>query len=799
MIHRAATSLLLALFLGGIALPAEMPAPPVPQQELQGALRHRRFEQDCFAAETQQMEHELPRLGKLQDYAFDPNSPMPDAQEGECVAVADGGLLFDNAQSCLSYIGNVRVNDSRVQLRAAHRFFIRLPQNDKEEQAKKELIGETKPTKNAPTPEQIPAPAAGSTPPHSADTQAAHAPRPQEKVEGEPAQILAENAAVDLRNDKFLLEGRKAQPSLSLTRGGDLLLLDCAADGTPAKIYGNYQGDVLLQGRNIIFVWHNEAGEEWRLECESGPMYYQASIHCLVALGKTRISSPSSTLESHRALYIVFTPDAEATAAAKKTKSPFSQFTSMRFKDVDYMDAYGEVKLTMAAEGERPAGNVQGEAMHYEAATGECLIEGNPCRLAYGANTLVTQGYVKLLSNGDTIIQGNDIGGDYERPLTKDPQAPLVPGKWRAKGPITYRAGANCITAPEGFTAQDEHGSFHCTGQADIYLTAQKEAKPKPAPRGIRMPNLAIARQNGISRIVITGNVRMHNDATPDTPECDLRCDFADANLETTVCTLLSFNGRSAYARYGQYELDAASASDGQAEVKLLENGDISASGSHLRAALPGEKGLTTIDCDKFMHLARESALLTLGENSRINSPDGILTARAELQAELMPGESAFKAPANRPQLSYNYSGLRRASTPAGGTLRSAQASMQCTGAIDFELKEGADLTGDKGARAAIRSASAKGKVMLAGKDSTGRLIRASGDRLDYDAPTDSFKLSGKVVTLVDEYNTHTAYGDGACITIDPNNNVHITGAHQITTADKVRHQIELQKKTNKK
>ena len=785
--RRAYTSIvlfLMALACGGERLAAAaLPEPPVAQKEIEAVIENRRQAQDYFAAGVRQLEHNLSQLGGLEKYQYDPAAPMPEMVDGQSAVVADAGLLFDNAQSALSYIGNVRLNDPRVQLRAARRLYIRLP-----EKTKTEARAAATPAKAATPSAAAQRPAAQASAPKPA------APTEAPKKESQPmipGLIVAESAAVDLLDSKFLFEGFAAKPSLTFTRGQDSVTIDREPQGGVAKVFGDHQGDVFFQGSQITFIWHDQEGGEWKLVASEGPVYYHAGRHCLIALGKARLTSPRYTMDSKRALYIVLAPEEAAEASG-----PFAQFMSMRFKDVESLHAFGEVQLTSAATGGQPASSVRGEALYYAAASGECRVIGDPCSLAFGSNTLVTHGMVELLGNGDALVNGSSITGEYERPFATTPSGgQTIRGSYTAAGPITYDVKTNSIVFPSGFRAVDAHGRFLCKGRVEVYLKAQ-ETPAKPAARErMRLPNLTVARQSDVSRLVARESVRMHSDASADMEAYDLACEILDADVESGAAMLDSKPSGVVMVRYGTHELTAQAEQGDVSRVRLLPNGDIAADGSKISAKIPGENGLTTVTCTQSMLLQREQNILILGPLSRIASPDAILTARAELTAHLTPGDKPSRAPARYPHLSYNFTGLHRATTPRGGTLRTTQASMQCEGAIEIEMKPDAQIQASQDVRQNIRTASAVSHVMVAGKDADGRLLRGEGDSITFDAASGNFYLRGRVVTLVDEFNTHTASGKGACITIDPQNNVHITGEKQITTATKLKAQLDKQKK----
>ena len=89
--------------------------------------------------------------------------------------------------------------------------------------------------------------------------------------------------------------------------------------------------------------------------------------------------------------------------------------------------------------------------------------------------------------------------------------------------------------------------------------------------------------------------------------------------------------------------------------------------------------------------------------------------------------------------------------------------------------------------------------VAVAGKDNTGRLLRATGDMLTIDAATGNKVLTGQRVTLGDAHNTHIITGKDAGIHIDARNNIKITGSKHTTHATKVREQLNKQNNTKSK
>ena len=101
--------------------------------------------EDSLQADLQQMklfaklaaaaQENIASLGSLPPAPFDPRSAMPEAPKGMSAAETDGGLFFDNDNSTLTYVGNVRFNDPRLRLRAANRVYLILPPSEKNEAA----------------------------------------------------------------------------------------------------------------------------------------------------------------------------------------------------------------------------------------------------------------------------------------------------------------------------------------------------------------------------------------------------------------------------------------------------------------------------------------------------------------------------------------------------------------------------------------------------------------------------------------------------------------------------------------
>lgn len=726
-------------------------------------------EMQLWEQQVEEEEAALSSLGSLPNAPFDPCSEMPSIAPGESAILADGGMYFNNFKSCLIYVGNVRLSDAHVRLRSAHRLFLLLPEKDKKAAAE-EISDADRPAHNAP---QSPTPATTS---QNLDSQ-------QESAQ--PVEVLTQNAAVDVPGNRVLLQGLPGSPSLTFQRGEDTLTVQPQANGQPAKAYADKSGNVLLVGTRFVGRM-SYGGESYELTAQQGPVEFDAAARTVTIHGPATLKSGRGELQCTRLMRISFAPGETLT---KPSNEPFSQFANMRFGPVEKAEAHGEVVCTMPEQEGRPPARATGERLTYDGSTGACRMLGAPCTLAYGKQSLSTSGEICLKPNGDASVTGSDIAGTYERPVSNAKSSATIIGSFSTRGPILYNAADNCVSLPAGIDAQDDLANFSCTGNADIFLLRKEGTPPPRKPNG---PNLMIVQQCGVARLHALGNVKLHSAATDSQPPINILCDSLKADAVHGTAHLLAQDGRAASLQYGSYSLCAQSPSSRIAEVQTLDNGDLLANGDVVLTKLPGDKGTTTVTCSKNLFLERERGLLFLGPQSVIDSPDGIMTAVAKLEAELLPGPpSAHPRFPKYPHLDYNFTGLRSADTSQGGTLRTAKASMQCDGPIHLRMAPGPA----KSFRDALEQASARRHVRLAGKNAEGKLMRADGDSLDFDHSTGNIYLRGSRVTLMDEYNTHVASGRGACVIIDPKNNVHISGEHQTTTANRIHQQINSRQK----
>lgn len=751
------------------------------------------------------------------DAAAFENSSMPQGNPGETVAEADGGMLFDAENSRVTYINNVRVNDARARLRCSRRLYVQFPQSslaDRQDGAQNALKGNKKatPASSPAAKKQAASAPSKATPTAPAPTKAKpstllpvpEAEQPTElpgipvatapatmqmPINEEPLDITTEEAVVDTKRNCILLIGSKTKsPGIHLRRGRDEITLHPTRRGAAPIIMADDNGDIMLKSGRLHIVWQDKDGATNELKSEAETVYYRSAEHSLLIAGKSQLRTARGTLKFDKGALVVLEP---GSTPAKHKDGFMSQFTNVSVSGVAYAEAWGNVIATAPKNGTHMASEIRGEHLVYDAKTGTCLTEGKNCRLVYGKNNLQTNGSLRLEANGDILLEGAEITGSYERPAPQKGQA-AIQGSFRSAGSLVFTAANGTITAPKGITLKDAYSDFSCTGP--LVLTLQREDKQSTAPKWGNM-NLAIAQYTDISHARATGNVILHHGEVAGSPDTELRAAEADVNMLTGEATLTAASGQQAILRSKGYEIAAQSAQK-PSQVELAANGDIHIAGEQINATLQANNGTARIHARQSLHLNRESGKLSIGPQSRITSPDGIMTANGSLTVTLRrtPAVQARPILPRFPHLVYNYDGLEKAHTQQGGTLQTAQASMQCNGPITVHMNAN-PAANDSSPTAAISYASAEGSVALAGKDSTGRIISATGDKITLDGRTGEKRLSGSKVTLADAFNTHTAYGPGASVIIDKKNNARISGSRHTTTATRIHNQIEQQKK----
>lgn len=704
------------------------------------------------------------------------DTSMPEIAEGETVAVSDGGMVFDALNSRVTYLDNVRVNDAAARLRCSERLYIQFPKSEKEKKT-------SEPAAEAP----IAAVEEQAAPAEPEKTAALAEPTPLAgRSEAKPAElpvcIEARDAVVDTVLNCVLLRGsEKPGEALRLSRGDDYAVLTPAADGSAPQVYAAPNGDIMISCGSLELKWKDSRARECRLKAEARMIYFRSEDNTLVIDGRAEICTPDGELRFDEGAEISFAGTVE------KTRGFMGQFTGKRLGDIAFAEARGNVAATAPAAENRAAASAYGDVLRYRAETGECEVLGRTCRLVYGSNELRADDSLKLHANGDITLSGSEINGIYERESARKGE-PLR-GTLHSAGKLVFCAADGTVFAPNGIDLRDEQCDFSCSGAMVLRLTSRPEKKETPAYGNL---NLAVARYSGISQAHATGGVSLRYIETPGQEGLTLLADDAELNLATGEALLTSAAGKEALLSYNGYSMKAVSP-DAVSTVQLLADGDICVNGSLIESVLPGEKAATEITTHRLLRLERASGKLSMGENTCLKSSEGVLTTKGAVSAELAAGapEKARPVLPDYPHLVYNFSGLKNAATEQGGTVRTPQVSMQCEGAISvlMDSNPAADNS-----MAGIRYATAERKVALAGKDSQGRIIRATGDRLVLDAATGQKRLTGNSVTLADAYNLHTAYGPSAAVTLDRNNNARITGSRQVSTATRISDQIEKQK-----
>jgi len=735
-------------------------------------------------------------VGTLPPPAENPDISMPERSETDSVAVADGGLLFDANNFRLVYINNVRVADRRLEMRCSDKLYIQFTRESiskGKNSAQGAIISQPgSRAESAPISAPVaPAPKArptttipAATPP--APRAAAKPTKPQL-----PLCVTAANALVDAsRNITFLEGAATGSTDLLLTRGEDEVRLS-TADGSTAAILADSNGDIFMTSGSIDIKWKDAKGHPCSLHNDEGVAYYRAETRELYLQGPTTIITADGTLTSTR--HITIALNITEDPGAKSSFMP--QFSGLRVEGIRNFTAEGDVKLTRPANGSSPASEVLGDIITYDGQTGEVTASGKTTSFIYGEQRITTNGSLHLAGNGDITLLGETIEGVYTRPAGGTDGSPLT-GTFHTSGTITYTAATHIIAFPNGLSASDPLSNINIGGRVELLMQEAADRKV-PTRENVGMLNLAIARYDDIATVHAMGGISLTHRDSPDEQGLTMIGDEATLDFRNAEATLTAAPGKSATLRYNGHMLAATSAGS-VSSLYLAPNGDLTMKGDSLHAVIPGKKKPSTATCTDHLILLRESGSLKLGPSCKVSAEEGILTANSELTLTLYPGPAEKNVPIlpRYPHLIFNYAGLHTADTAKGGTVQTAKGSMQCSGPIHVDMSPEGDSDSPL---SSVRRITASGNVAIAGRDSGGRLLRATGDHLLITGANGMKILSGSQVILQDANSTHIASGKGARIEVDGKNNIRIKGARQSTRATRIKDQIDKNKKKKKK
>lgn len=766
----------------------------------------------------------------------DGESPMPTSEEGKAIIESDGALLFDVRHSRLVYVNGVRLNAGSLQLRASRQLQIQL-----ERRAVDAKVAESN---DALAAGELPFTGADGTAPgkrgqngrepgsgeRTDATPSAPESPPADPSTADPYLISTTNALVDTETNRILLSTSGSLEPIVVENSRHRLEITPSAEAR-GSLLGDEQGNILAEGSHITVQGIDSDGKPYRLDAEHGIACYSAAARQLSVVGPCRFSSADGTLSCRDGLTVTFdeAPDrpghqAKADKTGKAGKGFMGQFADMKLGSISQADARGDVRFSAVATAERPSMKLSSQSLHYDARLGECLAEGDSCRIEYGNNTLSKATGIHLAPNGDITALGQHLEGSYERPAPRNgaqtAPASLI-GSFSARDELRFTASDGCIRTRNGLTVRDDETDFSCDGPVTIRLGREGKAGsalPRKQTGGL---NLAIAGYNSLKGIEASRNVRLVHTPLPaaegkksqtssqtyvisgEDVRADLEKGTASVRADDEALVSFGANSITVTAR------DGANATE--QSIIIDEQGDICATGGSISAAFESDKGPARARCLDLLRLTRADNLITTGSEVFLESPQGRFTARGPVELELdpappkdSPSEAAGQAAQSeggtaasadtRPQafahLTFNYVGLRRLHTEQGGTARTPDASLQCSGLIDVTLVPYGGKAADPSV-APIDKATLSGDVAVLYRDASGRLVRATGDRLEIDAAAGEKVLSGRRVTLSDSNNIHISEGAGAAVRIDRRNNARITGSRQSTTATNIQSQTE--------
>ena len=800
--------------LSALAVPAALAATPTPAPEWLVPLRadaQRLVEQ--WQAASAEVDAALPGLVAPQadaDDADTADNEMPELAEGDTLASCRGGLMFDNANSTLIYLDRVQLLDERLRLLAEHRLFVKLRSMDPRPDAAQK-------TEESPT--------QGVQDVQRDITERAR--RVPQQLRGGRITIETTEAVADTASNILLLRSPARGIPVLVAQGRNSIRIQ-PQEGREALLVADAAGNVFMDGAHISLRWVDDEGREGKMECAGGSITYHAATHTLHLPGLTTMEHPRGTFQSESALTVVLQPDPDA---GKPGDSYLSQFAKMSFKGVESVAVHqGSAKFDGYA--------ASGELLQYNARTGACLVNGPNASLTYNANT-ITADRIALDESGNIAIDGNDVRMAYERPSRQNADTKLH-GTVRC-GALQFDAATGKVTTQAPIAIRDDELDFAAQGPTE--LTLRRAENPRPRPDAL--PSFALAEYDGVATLTAHRGVRLA--AKSEQGDVVVMGDEVQADLVRQEATVTASGDNPLVVQGSGFRAAAqtAAGADAHSFLQMTEQGEITLSGSHISIehtpdgqapsaivalspqppaelhvnaagdiSLKGEDiGIETHDsagnsvkavCRGSLTLEKEAGRLVTGSATRMQAAQGSFASNGPVTATLRPGAPRTARQNDRfAHLNYSFDGLQEASTPAGGSIRTPQGSMQCSGPMSVAFF--ADGEAPKPARAAspqqpglgnLKSARAEGSVALAAKDSTGRVLRAFGDTLALDAVTGMKTLTGNTVTLSDQYNTHTASG-GASITLDADNNARIHGATQRTTATHIHDQMEQQKKGN--
>lgn len=730
--------------------------------------------------ESQGVKHEFTEQGV--DAAQKETAAQDETGE-DTVITADGAMLFDTESHNIVYVGNVRLSDPRLKLHAAGRLFVRLPESelaDKRQEARR-TIEEALP-ENAPKPRDI-----GEAKPEAQETGTSAFELPEGMA---PLRLTAADAVADAENNHIILFSPAGCMPITAESGANRLTITPAADGA-AHVLADADGNITLVGQSIVAEWVDDKQQRTELRVEGGSLCYNAAAHAVALTGKAELRRTEAVVRCNKQLLIRLQGEHEV-----KEDAPFlQQFSAVSVKGIAAVHAEGGVEMTAAEQEGQPASSLCAEVLDYDAETGFCSLSGEECKLAYaGQYSLQGAQRIVLSPDGALTVEGRELSGTYERPA-ENGSTPLA-GQFRTGGLITITPEGDHaeVCLPQGITAADPEADFTCTGELTATLLP---AEGVNAPQvGDSKLNLALARFRTLDHAAASGGVAAHRYAAGTHQEtAHLQAEHAEFDLAHSAAELFGTLETPLRAAFNGNTLEATPDGDTPPHLSFSAEGNAELRGGMIHATFTDEKqGTLTARCAHALRLLRAENRLETDGATEFRAQQGILITKGPFYALL----TAEETPAEPKKKGFHlpFSGIREAGTDRGGSVQTAQGSLQCTGRIRVTMDSTAAKDGKMGG---LQTASAEGNVAIAGKDGSGRIIRAAGDRLSLDAATGEKILTGSRVSLSDGHNTHTASGGNASVRIDARNNAVIRGANHTTTVNRIREQIEQQRKKDKR
>ncbi len=720
----------------------------------------------------------------MQHVSGDHQLEESDKKADESQIESSGGLYFDTALSQLSYLGEVKLRDSRLHL-DCRGLFVQLERESTADSLEKEKQQRTT------TPSSRTTTSAGDS-----KAEAAQEATPSQLQESQAVAVKSEHAFLDLDHECLFLRGGKEGIRIQHQRGE----IHATGTGTLA-ILSEKLGVFYILAENIDASYENADKSISQIHAKDGILFLLAD-DSIYLQRDVHIKHEQQRFQSAGAMRLFLQPSEQQEAVSP----PFASFQK-QYSGLYYLVAEQEVELELLPDAEQPDAltQIHTDQLSYDPLTGAIILSGEHSQISQGKQQLIAEGdsLIYWAADGSISAQARQISGQYERAVTETDSegkqhTKLVLGEFQSHKQLVFLATQRAFYLPHGLRTEDSFSSLNSEKELLIpFLAAQPQSEaanpPLDADPQFRLPPLVLAQLGDPEGIYTSHPLMVEQRAVP---SFALQGSSVQVSFAAGLAHIKSHAELAAIFEYDGRRLRAVSP-DTDSVILLDEQGDLSISARDISMQIPQQNGTYTLHCMDSLTLDHDQALVLLQENTLITGPDMKLQSSGNTIVHLRPsGETEQKKRANQhadmlskhPHLNYAFSGVDHVEMPRGASLQTDQLSLQNTGRLVLHLA-------DEKKRAAhptmqgIAKLQAFDHVRLLTRGSDQRLIYARGDRLDVDGYTAQKELSGHEVYLSDESSSHQVRGNARLI-LDAKNNINIMGDEQITRASELRDQL---------